>query len=111
MRFSVLVLCVAAGAAALTGSAASAHDGYGRGYGYGGIHAPYGWYQRGPVTNGYYGRPRFFRGWRDRVSGYDDPYNLGSYYPYGAAGYLPDSIGPYLENRGYGVEGRGWQAP
>lgn len=107
MKSVVIALCVAA-TAALSGSAACAHDTYGYG---GGYRLPHGWYQPGPVTDGYYGRPRFFQGWRDRVSGYDDPYNLGSYYPYGAAGYLPDSIGPYLENRGYGVEGRGWQAP
>jgi hypothetical protein len=118
MRRSVIALFAAAGMAALSASAARAHGGHGYDdygpddYGYGGGHYPsHGWYAPGPVTDGYYGRPRFFRGWGDRVSGYDNPYNLGAYYPYGGSGYLPDTTGPYQDNRGYGVEGRGWQVP
>jgi len=107
MKHRVIALCITA---LLAASAAQAGGGYG-GYGYGGHPWGYGWYQPGPVTNGYYGSPRFYRGWHDSVSGYDDPYNFSDYYPYGSAGYLPDAIGPYLGNRGYGVEGRGWQQP
>jgi len=118
MRHRIIVLFAAVGAAALlAGSAAHAGGGYDYdgyvfdGYRYGGRDWGYGWYQPGPVTDGYYGRPRFFRGWHDRVAGYDDLWNYSSYYPYGSAGYLPDSTCPYLENRGYGVQGRGWQLP
>ncbi|HVZ27335.1 MAG TPA: hypothetical protein VG798_01660 [Rhizomicrobium sp.] len=86
-------------------SVAAAHgwdSGYGSPYGYYGDNAGY-WrsYERG-----YHGEPRFFRSWHDSMAypqwdGYDAP----------IGGYLPPATGLYSEDRGYGVEGRGWQLP
>ncbi len=106
LRIALLAAMIAAPSLALAHEAYGDDDGYYRDGSYG-----YARHDRGWNDWGYYGEPRFFRSWHDDVGGYDDAFNMDSYYPYGGAGMLPYSPGLYRENRGYGVEGRGWQRP
>jgi hypothetical protein len=56
---------------------------------------------------GYHGEPRFYRGFHDDVR----DYGYRDWHDDEGPGYLPPSPGLYSEDRGYGVEGRGWQLP